>query len=152
MSDQLGKHITVGVGAVVFRGEEALLIRRGKPPFVGQWSIPGGRVRFGERLEDAVRREVMEETACEARLTGLIGAFEALPAVTGLDGRHMVMIDYAAEWVAGTPRAGDDAAAAEFVSIAEAEKRLVWDETRRALAIALAMRAPASRRGRPKNG
>ena len=138
MSDGEPK-ITVGVGAVVFRGDDVLLIRRGKPPFLGQWSIPGGALHHGEKLEDAVRREVREETGVDIRLGGLIGVFEALPALAG-GARHVVMVDYWADWTAGAPVAGDDALEAEFVALDEAMRRLSWDETRRAVAGALKLR------------
>ncbi|MGE0183655.1 MAG: NUDIX hydrolase [Parvularculaceae bacterium] len=131
--------IKIGIGAVVFRGDDVLIIRRGKPPFMGQWSIPGGSLHYGEKLEDAVRREVREETAIEIRIGGLIGVFEATPDLTGGD-LHVVMADYWADWLAGEPVAGDDAAAAEFVSCDEALARVSWDETRRAVASALKLR------------
>lgn len=134
--------VGVGVGAVVFRGNEVLLIRRGKAPFIGQWSIPGGGLHEGERLEDAARREVMEETGVSVRLIGLIGVFEALPKMREGEGflRHMLMIDYAAEWVAGEPVAGDDAAEAAFAPFEEALSRVSWDLTRTAIAGALKLR------------
>ncbi len=131
--------IRIGVGAVVFRGDEVLLVKRGKPPFQGHWSIPGGGLEFGERLEDAVRREVMEETGLEIAVRGLIGVFEAMPADVG-QLTHTVMIDYYAEWVSGEPVAADDAADAGFFSFDEARRRLSWDETRRAVAMAIDMR------------
>lgn len=134
----------IGVGAIVFRGEEVLLIRRGKPPFEGLWSIPGGKLQLGESIAEAVRREVREETAVEIRLLGLIGVFEALPKLDPRQTRHIVMVDYAAEWTGGEAKAGDDALAAEFVGFREAERRLSWDETRRALARALEIRAGAA--------
>ncbi len=136
MSDPTSRAIAVGVGAVVFRKRDVLLIRRGKPPFLGQWSIPGGRLEFGERLEAAALREVREETGIEARIVGLIGAFEALPAATGEADRHMVMVDYAAEWLSGAPIAGDDAAEARFFPYDEALACVGWDETRRAVEMA----------------
>ena len=58
MKDASKAPIVVGVGAVVFKGDEILVIQRGRPPLLGQWSIPGGKLQSGERLEDAVRREV----------------------------------------------------------------------------------------------
>ena len=131
--------IRIGVGAVVFRGEEILLVKRGKPPFKGQWSIPGGGLEFGERLEDGVRREVMEETGLDIKICGLIGVFEGLPEDFG-QLAHTVMIDYYADWVAGEPIAADDAADAAFFSMDEAQERLAWDETRRAVAMAIEMR------------
>ncbi len=128
------ENIFTSVGAVVFRGEEVLVIRRGRAPLKGQWSIPGGKLDYGERLHEALAREVREETGVEIRVLGLLDVFESLPAAPG-DG-HYVMVDFAAEWVSGEPRAGDDAEAAEFVSLEEAERRIAWDTTRRAVASA----------------
>ena len=149
MPEAKGLKPVVGVGVVVFRGDAVLLIRRGRAPMKGQWSIPGGRVRYGERLADAALRELFEETAVRARITGLIDVFEAVPppfpgASTGGPGAHFIMIDYVAEWVQGEPVAGDDAADAAFVSFPEAVGRLRWDETRRAVETALAIRGVAS--------
>jgi 8-oxo-dGTP diphosphatase len=134
--------IGIGVGAVVFRGPQILVVKRGKPPFLGQWSIPGGGLHHGERLEDAVCREVIEETGITIRIGGLIGVFEALPRDHADEGllSHTILIDYWAEWEAGEPVAGDDAADAEFVSIDEALRRVSWDETRRAIAGAAKLR------------
>lgn len=137
MTDQ---QVRVGVGAVVFREGMVLVIKRGKPPFDGRWSIPGGGLHYGERLEDAVRREVREETGIDIRIGGLIGVFEAVPGAHPEIERHVVMADYWAEWVDGEPIAGDDAAAAEFVTPDEARARVNWDETRRAIAGALKLR------------
>ncbi|MEM9169077.1 MAG: NUDIX hydrolase [Pseudomonadota bacterium] len=142
------KAVRVSVGAVVFRGDEVLLIKRGKPPFLGAWSIPGGKVEHDERLHDAVAREVREETGVEMALIGLIDVFETTPSARG-DGTdyHMVMVDYAARWVAGEPVAADDASAAEFVAVDVALDRLSWDETRRALQMALRLRLNGDARG-----
>lgn len=124
--------IHIGVGAVVFRGDDILVIKRGKPPFEGQWSIPGGGLEYGEALQDAVIREVREETGLEIEVLGLLNIYEALPNETGF-AAHTIMIDYAAEWASGEPVAGDDAMEAEFVSMDEAISRLSWDVTRRAV-------------------
>ncbi len=138
--------IAIGVGAVVFRGDEVLIIKRGKPPFEGAWSIPGGGLEHGERVIDAVKREVREETGLEIEVIALLDVFDALPRETG-DGflRHTVIIDYVAEWKAGEPVAGDDAAAAEFVSLETAIARLSWDATREALARAQEIRNAGAR-------
>jgi len=134
--------IFIGVGAVVFRNDDVLVIRRGKAPFKGQWSIPGGGLEHGERLHDAVRREVREETGVEIDILGLLDVFEAPPRDADGDyAAHMVMIDYIGEWRSGEPVAGDDAAAAEFVSLEEALDRVSWDVTRRAVARAAERRA-----------
>ncbi|WP_375206561.1 NUDIX hydrolase [Hyphococcus sp.] len=134
----------ISVGAVVFRGEEVLVIRRGREPLKGQWSIPGGKVDYGERLHDAVAREVREETGIEIKVLGLLDVFESLPEAEGAP--HYVMVDFVAEWVSGEPRPDDDADAAEFVPFAEAEARIAWDTTRRAMARAAEWRAGALRR------
>jgi len=136
--------IAIGVGAVVFRGDDVLIIKRGKPPFMGQWSIPGGGLEYGEKVTDAVLREVREETRLEVKLIGLLDVFDAIPDQGQQENdfaQHTVIIDYVAEWVAGEPVAGDDAAEAEFVSMAEAISRLSWDVTRQALRRAADIRA-----------
>ena len=118
------------VGVVCFRGEEVLLIRRGQPPRLGEWSLPGGRIEPGERVVEAALRELREETGVEARLASLIDVVDGI----FLDaGRHYVLIDYVAVWVAGEPVAGDDAVEAAFMPFEDALERVVWDETRRIL-------------------
>lgn len=128
------------VGVVCLRGDEVLLIRRGTPPRLGQWSLPGGRLEWGETLETAALRELKEETGVDAELTGLLdvvdGVFPARPG-EGVT-RHYVLIDYAARWTSGEPAAGDDAAEARFVSRDEALVLVDWDETRRIIAQAYA--------------
>jgi len=134
-------HPVPTVGVVCLRGDEILLIRRGTPPRLNQWSLPGGRLEWGEMLEVAALRELKEETGVDARLLSLLdvvdGVFPARPSVDGKGGeitRHYVMIDYAARWTAGEPVAGDDAAEARFVSLDEAMALVEWDETRRVIA------------------
>jgi ADP-ribose pyrophosphatase YjhB (NUDIX family) len=99
----------VAVGAVVRRGDEILLIRRGRGTAVGQWAIPGGRVEFGEGLKAAVAREVREETGLDVKVGRFLGWAERMgddPAPY-----HYVILDFAAEPLDGaaTARAGDDA-------------------------------------------
>jgi len=60
------------VGIICFRGADVLLIKRGKPPKQGQWSIPGGHIEFGEPAEAAALRELKEETGIQAELCGLV--------------------------------------------------------------------------------
>ena len=121
------------VGVVCLRGDEVLLIKRGTPPRLGQWSLPGGRMEWGETTTTTALRELKEETGVDAELLGLIdvidGVFPARPG--GEITRHYVLIDYAARWTAGEPVAGDDAAEARFVSREQAMALVEWDETRR---------------------
>ncbi len=99
----------VGIGCVVFRGEQVLLVRRGKPPRIGSWSLPGGAQHVGETAEDAARRELQEEAGIEVGRMTLAIVVDAISHDD--DGRtlyHYTIIDFAAEWIAGEARAGDD--------------------------------------------
>lgn len=107
-----------GASIAVIRGADVLLIQRGKPPMAGIWSLPGGRIEPGEAAAAAALRELAEETSVEAEITGLIGVHDAIARTD--DGRlvaHYLLAVYAARWLAGEPRAGDDALAAEFVPV-----------------------------------
>ena len=121
------------VGVVCLRGDSVLLIRRGTPPRQGEWSLPGGRIELGERAVDAALRELREETGVEAEITGLIDVVDGLFPEAG---HHYVLIDYAARWVSGEPMAGDDAAEARFVALADVEALIDWSETRRIIRMA----------------
>jgi len=115
---------TLAVGAVVLRraqaGLEVLLVRRGRPPNVGSWTFPGGRVEAGETLAAAVVREVKEETGLAVTVGGLIEVFELLG-----EAHHYVVLDYAAtvsvESAEVSPRAGDDAADVRWQSVSDLE-------------------------------
>ena len=114
----------VGVGAVILDGDRVLLVKRGQPPSQGKWSIPGGLIHLGERIEDAVRREVQEECGVRVRLLGLCGVIDRVRLAPG-DGSepprvhyHYVIMDYVAAIEAGVPRAGSDAAEVRWVPIA----------------------------------
>ena len=125
------------VGVVCLRGDEVLLIRRGRPPRQGDWSLPGGRIEPGERAMEAALRELHEETGVEAEITGLIDVVDGLFPEAG---RHYVLIDYVARWISGEPVAGDDALEAQFVALDRVEALVDWDETRRVIGAAAAMR------------
>ncbi|HZQ77308.1 MAG TPA: NUDIX domain-containing protein [Acidimicrobiia bacterium] len=101
--------VEVAVGAVIRRGDEILLVRRGRGTAVGQWAIPGGRVEFGEALKAAVAREVQEETGLDVTVGRFLGWAERMgddPAPY-----HYVILDFAAEPVdaQACARPGDDA-------------------------------------------
>lgn len=129
----------LAAGIVVWRGDEVLLIRRGKPPYKGEWSIPGGKVEHGEPIREAVLRELAEETGTRAEIVGLIDLYESITAHG-----HYVMADFAARWIAGEPVAGDDALVARFFPLDEALERVGWDETRSAVSDSRALIAPDS--------
>ena len=103
------------VGAVVVADGRLLLVRRGRPPGLGEWSVPGGRVEAGELLADAVVRETAEETGIDVVCGALLGWVEQVD-----EERHFVILDFACEVVrGGDPVAGDDAAEARWVPLDE---------------------------------
>jgi len=116
-------------GAVVFRGEDVLLIRRGRAPLKGSWSLPGGKIEFGETAIEAVAREVREETGCEIEVIGLIDVVDRIDP-----GSHYVLADYAARWISGEPRPGDDADRARFFDKSDLPELNLWSETLRVIA------------------
>ena len=118
------------VGVVCLKGDAVLLIRRGRPPRQGEWSLPGGRIEPGERAVDAALRELREETGVEAEIVALVDVVDGVFPEAGL---HYVLIDYAARWLSGQPVAGDDAVEARFVPLAEIEALLGWSETVRVI-------------------
>jgi 8-oxo-dGTP diphosphatase len=115
-----------GVGAVVLDGDRVLLVRRGHPPSAGKWSVPGGLIELGERIEQAVAREVEEECGLRVRVGDVCGVIDRVivePASTGGGPArvryHWVIIDYVAEVVDGHLQAGSDAAEALWVPLSE---------------------------------
>lgn len=134
MDNAQDKRPIPAAGVVCFRGDEVLLIRRGAPPREGEWSLPGGRIEFGERATDAALRELREETGCEGEIVGLIDVVDG-----PIGDRHYVLIDYAVRWTAGEPMAGDDAREARFVTAAELPALGLWSETLRVIEAARAL-------------
>lgn len=100
------------VGAIARRGDTLLLIERGRGVAVGEWSVPGGRVEFGETLAEAARREVAEETGLDVVIGDVVGWVERMTPE-----HHFVIVDFAVTVVGGTLRAGDDAADAQWLAI-----------------------------------
>ncbi|MGA1344100.1 MAG: NUDIX hydrolase [Hyphomonas sp.] len=134
------------VGIVCFRGEDVALIRRGTKPLAGEWSVPGGRIEFGERAEVAALRELKEETGLTARLIGLVDVVDAIftSRTTGAVARHYLLFDYAAIWASGEPLAGDDADHAEWISPPRLAGLPIWAETRRIIEAAREMVSKSS--------
>jgi len=110
-----GLYPVPAVGVVCWRDDEVLLIRRGRAPRLGEWSIPGGKLRRGEALHDAALRELFEETNVRAKIGELLAVYEIIEP-----GFHYILIDYDAVWLAGDPLAGDDAIEARFMPLDEA--------------------------------
>src|SRR6476469_2100478 len=95
-------HPQLAVSAAIFRDGKILLVRRAGAPARGFYSLPGGRVEFGESLHAALHREVAEETALKIEIIGLAGWREVLPG-TGGGGGHYLIMSFAARWSSGQP-------------------------------------------------
>ena len=144
MSREYPERPVVGVGAVVWRGDRVLLIRRGKPPRLGQWSLPGGAQQLGETLEEAIAREVREETGldlAELRFLATVDLIERDP--DGLVRYHYTLIDFVAEAAAGEAVPGDDAAAVAWFTSGEIAALGLWSETVRIIDESAVLRGPA---------
>lgn len=129
----------VGVGVVVRHQGRVLLIRRGKAPRAGQWSLPGGRQHLGETVEEAARREVLEEAGLpllDCRLLTVVDLIER--DAGGLVAWHYTLIDFVAEAGHDQAIAGDDAAEVGWFTPEQAIQAVAWEETRRILRMALA--------------
>jgi 8-oxo-dGTP diphosphatase len=132
----------VGVGAVVFRGDEVLLVRRGKPPREGQWSIPGGIQLTGETVSEAARREVREETGLEVEIGDVVAVIDSIARdAVGAIEYHYTLVDLLAEWRAGEAVAGDDAAEVAWAAPDRLEPFQLWHETVRVIQLAATRRS-----------
>lgn len=132
----------VGVGMVVFRGEEVLLVQRGKEPRRAGWSIPGGAQEIGETVVEAGLRELKEETGLEAEILGLVDVVDAISHDED-DGRvrtHYTLVDLAAEWISGDAVADDDVAAVRWARLDSLETIEMWPETLRVIRAAVRLR------------
>jgi 8-oxo-dGTP diphosphatase len=134
--------IVVGVGAVIWNDEgEVLLIRRANPPRQHEWSLPGGKVEFGETLRAALMREVWEETGIEVEIAGLIDVAELVrDEAAGAADAHYVLIDFSARALSGRAVAGSDATEARWFTTDTLATLALWSETRRIIALSAANR------------
>ena len=106
----------ITVDGIVIQGKNVLLIQRKREPFKGCWALPGGFVEYGERTEDAVVREVFEETGLKTKIRGLVGVYSD----PGRDPRgHTITIAYLLDRVKGDVKAGDDASIVKFFKVNE---------------------------------
>lgn len=100
----------LAVGAVVFKDNRVLLVKRGNPPARGVWAIPGGSVELGETLQKAAEREIFEETGIVIKAGEPIFSFESIHRDDKDRVRfHYYIVDLAASYISGEPTPGDDA-------------------------------------------
>jgi 8-oxo-dGTP diphosphatase len=109
----------VGVGAVIIHHDSVLLIQRGTPPMLGEWTLPGGMVELGETLQDAVKREIREETNLEIQVGPLLELFERIEQDGDRTAYHYVIADFLACKMKGRLKASSDVRAARFVPRSE---------------------------------
>lgn len=127
----------VGVGVVVLKAESVLLVRRGKPPNVGSWTLPGGAQEVGETAEEAGRRELLEETGI------VVGELHFAAHVNNIrrdaSGRvqfHYTILDFAGRWESGEPVPASDVSEVVWAPLDRLEEYDLWHEAYRVIAIA----------------
>ena len=120
----------LGASACVWKDGKVLLIQRAKPP-LGLWSLPGGRVEFGETAVAAAERELLEESGVTADLTAFIGLYEVIldkPAF------HYAIACYGGMWRSGEAQASSDALEARWLAPAELDSLELAPNVREAIA------------------
>lgn len=133
----------IGVGAVVWKDDKVLLVKRGNPPRKGSWTLPGGKQQIGETIHQAVIREIREETGIEMTVIDVA-------AVVDLMDRdeqdrvvyHYTVIDVVAEWLSGEAVAGDDAAAVRWAGQDDFSALGLTEDAVRVIAVAAEKRYP----------
>ena len=137
MSREYPTRPIVGIGVAVLRPGAVLLVRRGKPPNAGAWSLPGGGQELGETAKAAARRELREETGLEVGPLLLAANVDSIHRDP--DGRvrfHYTIIDFAARWLGDTSIAGSDVTDAIWAPFDRFDEYGLWDEARRVIGIA----------------
>ena len=127
----------VGIGVVVLKDDCVLLVRRGKPPNFGSWTLPGGAQELGETAEQAARRELAEETGVtvgELRLAAQVDSIRH--DESGRIQYHYTIIDFAAPWLSGDAVAGSDVTEVVWAPVQALQPFDLWSEAHRVIALA----------------
>ena len=131
----------VGVGVIVFRDKDVLLVKRNKDPNKGFWSIPGGKQILGETLVEAAQRELVEETGVRVDSLLLVDVADAI--ISDAEGKikyHYTLVDYMGHWYSGHSRAGDDAQEVRWVHMNELRSYSLLEKTMNIIHKAYAMK------------
>lgn len=127
----------VGIGVAVLRPGAVLLVRRARPPNLGAWSLPGGGQELGETAEQAARRELLEETGLTVGALHLAANVDSIARdEAGRVRFHYTIIDFAARWESGEPRAGSDVSEAVWARVDQLDSFALWSEAIRVIGIA----------------
>lgn len=143
----------VGIGVVLLRPDAVLLVRRGRPPALGQWSLPGGAQELGETAEAAARRELLEETGLSAGALQLVANVDSIHCDT--EGRvrfHYTILDFAGRWQGGEPVAGGDVTEAVWAPFGRLADFALWSEAVRVIGAARDLLGLAPAAGAPDPG
>ena len=138
----------VGVGGVIFDGASVLLAKRGQEPVKGTWSLPGGAVELGEKVIDALKREIREEIGIEIQVGGLIRVLDRI--IQDEERRiryHYVIVDYWGWKTSGEPKPGSDTSDICFVPLEEIQKKDIHREVQETILMAAKLREGAKSRG-----
>ena len=131
----------VGLGVVMLRpGPAVLLVRRGTPPNMGAWSIPGGAQKLGETAEAGARRELLEEAGLQAGPLHLLAHVDSITRdAKGAIQFHYTILDFAARWTHGEPQPGGDVTDATFAPLDSLATFNLWSEAHRVIHLARAL-------------
>ena len=117
---------------VIWKADKFLLIQRGTPPRLGQWSIPGGRQELGETVKEAALRETKEETGLSVRITDFLGVVDSIQKDhKGQIEFHATLVDFSAEWIDGHANASSDVIDCAWHRVEDLEVLKLWEETTR---------------------
>lgn len=119
-------HPIAAVGALVIRKNQVLLVKRRNPPNQGLWTIPGGKIEYGETLQQAAEREIFEETGVTIKAGKPIYTFDLIDEQ---DQCHYVIVDLLAEYISGDINASDDAIAAQWFNRNKLHGRTIENKT-----------------------
>ena len=128
----------VGLGVVMLRpGPAVLLVRRGKAPNKGTWSIPGGAQKLGETAEAGARRELLEEAGLHAGPLHLVAHVDSITCdAADAVQYHYTILDFATRWRDGEPRPGSDVTDATFALLDGLDAFGLWSEAHRVIRLA----------------
>ena len=137
MSREYPTRPIVGIGVAVLRPDAVLLVRRGQPPNLGAWSLPGGAQELGETAEAAARRELAEETGLTVGELLLAANVDSIHLdAAGAVQFHYTIIDFAARWESGEAQAGGDTTEVAWAEFDRFDEYALWSEARRVVGVA----------------